>query len=88
MRSLLSDKVYDVLKWIAIVAIPALGEAYTRLANVWGLPYGTQIAETALVVTFILGALLGISTISYNKAINADLAEIKKDIEGEEINEP
>lgn len=76
MKTLLPDKVYEVLKWIAVIVIPALGEAYTRLANVWNLPYGTQIAETALIVTFILGALLGISTIQYNKA----QAEIKADI--------
>ena len=82
MKTLLSDKAYDVLKWLAIVVIPALGEAYTRLANVWGLPYGTQIAETALVVTFILGALLGISTIQYNKQSNAVDADIN-DFKGE-----
>ena len=81
MKTLLSDKAYEVLKWVTVIAIPALGEAYTRLANVWGLPFGTQIAETALVITFILGALLGISTIQYNKKVSADIEEIRKDLE-------
>ena len=76
MKTLLSDKAYEVLKWIAVIAIPTIGEAYTRLANVWNLPYGTQVAETALIATFIIGALIGISTIQYNKA----QAEVKADI--------
>lgn len=84
MKTLLSNKAYEVLKWLAIVAIPALGEAYTRLANVWNFPYGTQVAETALIVTFVLGALLGISTIQYNRAQAEVKADIKdfKNIEG------
>lgn len=81
MKTLLSDKVYEILKWVTIIVIPALGEAYARLASIWGLPAGQLVAETALVITFLLGALLGISTAQYNKAVNADLAEIKKDIE-------
>lgn len=64
---ILNNTVYDWLKWIAIVVIPCLGEAYVRLADIWNLPYAQQINETALVVTFVLGALLGISTIGYNK---------------------
>lgn len=84
MKTLLNDKVYEIVKWLAIVVIPALGEAYTRLSTVWNLPYGQQINETALIITFILGAVLGISTLQYNKAVNADLAQIKADISGEE----
>ena len=82
MKTLLPDKVYEVLKWLALIAVPALGEAYARLANVWNLPYGSQINETALIITFILGALIGISTVHYNKQLNADLTTIKNDIEG------
>ena len=84
MKTLLSDKVYEVLKWLALIAIPALGEAYVRLANVWNLPYGSQINETALIITFVLGALIGISTVQYNKNINAEIKQIAEEVE--EIN--
>ena len=73
----LKNSVYDWLKWITIVLIPVLGEAYVRLADVWNLPYAQQVNETALVITFVLGAILGISTFKYNK----DKANIKGDDE-------
>ena len=81
MKTLLSDKLYEVLKWIALIVIPALGEAYVRLANVWGLPYGQQINETALIVTFLLGALIGISTVQYNKQMNVDIEDIELEVQ-------
>ncbi len=63
---LLSDKVYDILKWIALIALPALGTLYFALANVWGLPYGEQVVGTVTAVDTFLGALLGISAAAYN----------------------
>jgi polyferredoxin len=63
----LNDKAYDILKWIALIVIPALATAYVGLASVWNWPYATQVAETATVVCTLLGALLGISTAQYNK---------------------
>lgn len=83
MKNILSNRAYDIIKWIAIVVIPALGEAYVRLSNVWNLPYGQQINETALVITFLLGALIGISTVQYNKNVNADIEQIGKEVEEE-----
>lgn len=65
---LLSNKVYDVLKWIAQVVIPALGALYFGLAQIWGLPYGEEIVGTLTVIDVFLGALLGISTAQYRKA--------------------
>ncbi len=63
----LPDKVYDVLKWITMIVIPALATAYVGLAAVWAWPYADEIAKTAAVVCTLLGALLGISTAQYNK---------------------
>lgn len=83
MKNILSNRAYDIIKWIAIVVIPALGEAYVRLSNVWNLPYGQQINETALVITFLLGALIGISTVQYTKNVNADIEQIGKEVEEE-----
>ena len=63
----LPDKVYDILKWIVMIVIPALATAYVGLAAIWGFPYADEVAKTAAVVCTLLGALLGISTAQYNK---------------------
>ena len=63
----LPDKVYDVLKWIVMICIPALATAYVGLSAVWGFPYAEEVAKTSAVVCTLLGALLGISTAQYNK---------------------
>lgn len=64
---ILSDRLYDVLKWITLVVIPALTTAYVGLAAVWGWPYTEEVAKTSAVICTLLGALLGISTAQYNK---------------------
>ena len=63
----LKDSVYDVLKWIALICLPALGVAYSALASVWGWPYADEIARTVNAICVLLGALLGISTAEYRK---------------------
>lgn len=71
---MMSNKVYDVLKYIAQIVLPALATLYFALAQIWGLPYGEQIVGTITAIDAFLGAILRISTIQY---------ENKKD-EGEE----
>ena len=63
----LPDSVYDVLKWIVMIVIPALATAYVGLAAIWGFPYADEVAKTSAVICTLLGALLGISTAQYNK---------------------
>lgn len=65
---MLSNKTYDVLKWIAQIVLPALGALYFGLSSIWGLPYGEEVVGTIAVIDTFLGALLGISTAQYNKA--------------------
>lgn len=65
---MLPNKVYDVLKWIAQIVLPALGALYFGLAQIWGLPYGEEIVGTITVIDAFMGALLGISTAQYKKA--------------------
>lgn len=64
---MLSNKAYDILKFIAQIVLPALGTLYFALASIWGFPYGEQIVGTITAVDAFLGALLGISTVQYNK---------------------
>lgn len=66
---ILDNKTYDILKWIALIALPALGALYFGLAKIWGLPYGEEIVGTISVIDTFLGALLGISTNNYNKQV-------------------
>ena len=63
----LSDKVYDILKFIAQILLPALGTLYFALAKIWGFPYAAEVVGTISAVDAFLGALLGISTMQYNK---------------------
>ena len=64
----MTNKVYDILKWIAQYFLPAIGTLYFALAGIWGLPYGEQIVGTITAVDTFLGVLLGISSAQYNKA--------------------
>ena len=65
----LSNKVYDILKWIAMYLLPALGTLYFALAGIWGFPYEEQIVGTITAIDTFLGVILGISTAQYNKNI-------------------
>ena len=63
----MSNKTYDVLKWIAQILLPALGTLYFALAGIWKLPYAEAILGTITAIDTFVGVLLGISTINYNK---------------------
>lgn len=52
---------YQAIKWIDLVALPALTTLYVALAGVWGWPYPGEIAKTSAAVCACLGALLGVS---------------------------
>lgn len=63
----LSNKVYDILKWIAMYLLPAVGTLYFALSGIWGFPYGEQVVGTITALDTFLGVILGISTATYNK---------------------
>lgn len=63
----ISNKTYDVLKWVAQYLLPATGTLYFALAGIWGFPYGEEVVGTITAVDTFLGVLLGISTAQYNK---------------------
>ena len=66
----LPDKVYEVLKWIAIVCVPAVATAIKVIFPVWNIPYADQIVTTLLALATLLGALIGISSVAYHKNSN------------------
>jgi len=65
----MSNKVYDVLKYIALIVLPALGTFYFAIAKIWGFPYASEIVGTISAVDALLGALLKISTDNYNQEL-------------------
>lgn len=63
----LNDKLYDVLKWICLIVLPALSVLYGTLAGIWNFPFATQIPLTIDAIDVFLGALIGISHLSIKK---------------------
>lgn len=63
----MSNKMYDSLKWIAMVLLPALGTLYFALAGIWDFPMGEQIVGTISALDTFLGVMLGISSVQYHK---------------------
>ena len=63
----LSNRTYDILKWIAQYLLPATGTLYFALAGIWGFPYGEEVVGTITAVDTFLGVLLGISSTQYKK---------------------
>ena len=72
----MSNSLYDKLKWVAQILIPAIGTLYFALAQIWGFPYAEQIVGTITALDTFLGAILMISSASYNKSKN----DIEKEI--------
>lgn len=63
----MSNRTYDILKWIALVFLPAVATLYLGLAKIWNLPYPEAISGTIMLIDTFLGTLLGISSIKYAK---------------------
>lgn len=67
---MLPDKVYNVLKWICLIVLPAAATFYGVISKIWGLPYGTEIPATITAVSVFIGAIIGVSTHNYNKSLD------------------
>ena len=61
------NRVYDILKWVAILFLPALAILIRTVFAIWHIPYGEQISATIVALQVFLGAILGVSSINYNK---------------------
>ena len=64
----LNNKVYDCLKWICLICLPALAVFYFTVAKIWGLPYQAEIPATINAIAVLIGALIGISQINYESS--------------------
>lgn len=63
----LENRMYDFLKWVAILFLPALATLVAVVFKIWDIPYGNEIAQTITALATFLGAILGISSIQYKK---------------------
>ena len=63
----MSNRLYDILKWLCLIVMPRGAYGYSALAKVWGLPSATDIPETINIVAFVIGCCIGVSTLNYNK---------------------
>lgn len=66
---LMSDKTYNIMKWIVQYILPGLGVLYAIIAGTTGLPYAEVVLAVVMAVDWFLGIILGISTSQYNKYI-------------------
>lgn len=66
----MNNKVYDILKWIALVCLPAIGTLYFALAGIWGFPYAEEVVGTITAIDTFLGVLLGIASTTYHKSLD------------------
>jgi hypothetical protein len=64
---ILPDKIYTILKWVCLIALPAIAVFYFTISKIWGLPFGAEIPATINAVAVLIGALIGISQHNLNK---------------------
>lgn len=79
----MTNQTYDLLKWLALIALPAVVTFVAALGEIWGLPYSAQIAATIAAVDAFLGACLQVSSSNYAEPKFDDDAdeEVREDIE-------
>jgi len=68
---ILPDKVYNILKWICMILLPAIATLWFALGKIWGFPYLAEIEATIIAIDTFLGAVLGISAINYSRLDNS-----------------
>lgn len=61
----ISNKTYDILKWLCLIFLPASSTLYWTLSSIWGWPYAEQVTGTIAAITTFIGVIIGISTKTY-----------------------
>lgn len=68
----LSNKLYDILKLVCTIILPALGTLYFALSQIWGFGYGEEIVGTIAAISTFIGACINVSTAKFNKDKSAE----------------
>lgn len=61
----MSNKLYDVLKWVSLVALDAVGLFYQTIADIWSLPFGDEVLKTCVAMSVLIGTLIGVKGMNY-----------------------
>ena len=75
----MSNGLYDILKFIAQIVLPAIATFYVTIASIWGLPLGDEISRTVMAVDTLLGTILMISNANYKTAMLEEKEETKEE---------
>ena len=70
MKIYLSNKTYDILKWVCLIVLPALSTFYSVIASVWKLPCANEVILTIDAIGVLAGTIIGVSTAQYNKEVS------------------
>lgn len=83
----MSNKIYDILKWVALVMLDAVGLFYQTIAGIWSLPYGDNVLKTCVALSVLIGTLIGVSGTQYNRTDNEERGyeEYKEMVESEDF---
>lgn len=65
-----NSKLYDILKWVSLTALDALGLLYSTVAAIWGLPFGDEVLKTCAALSLCIGTLIGVSSARYKSMID------------------
>lgn len=79
---MITGKLYDRLKWLAQVVLPALATLYFTLGGIWDLPSVSEVVRTIVAVDLFLGVLLGISQVNYNKQVAGGAVHVENTAAG------
>ncbi len=79
---MITGKLYNYLKFLALTGLPALGTMYFGLAGIWGLPSAEEVVGTIVVVDTFLGVILQISSSNYNSATAQGTLNVVESAEG------
>jgi hypothetical protein len=67
---MLNDKTYKILKWVGLIALPALAVFVQTVGPEWGFNYVNEVVVTLNGLGTLIGALIGLSTMAYNDTQN------------------
>lgn len=74
----MSNKCYDTLKLIQLV-LPLLATFYVAICAIWGLPYGDEVANTAIALEALISGVIKVASEIYNRKIADDESEESED---------
>lgn len=77
----MTNKAYDILKYIVTIGLPAVTTLWLTLASIWGFPYAEPIGATLGAITVFLGAIIGISSAKYKALLSKPCEDVREGTE-------